>query len=300
MNQITNDQDKIFETPWGNVIVNVDSTAIVVRVSSGFDSAVLLYMLAKTAMEHNPTVKIYPVTVRRTNTTGFDHWDRVDNFKNALGVIDWVRKKFPSVDIKDGICFDSEHWWNCEPSSEITEGDHTYVVGQHILVRYVKSKETIFDASRSYKFVTYGGVTKNPDFELAGFNPEASRNKRIETSPTDSLDSTYAPDGSVSVMFTSEVKYGTMNIDPFRNGDKRVTFYLADTLGILDEVLAISRSCEGTKELTNSWTEECHHCWWCYERTWASETYNNAEPVDQEKYKTPAYFNSKRKNPADE
>ena len=294
MAELTNKGEKIFKTPWGNVILNVDTACIVIKLSSGFDSALLLYMLAKTAKELNPSVRIHPVTVRRSNTSGLDCWDRVDNYKNALGVLQWVKSEFPEISISDGICFDAEHWWNCDPDSQFMESHHTYIVGQQILGRYVVEKEMKLGNLEGYthRVINYSGVTKNPDFELGGFNPEVSRNKKIETSD---IDNTYSPTDSVSVIYKSELMNKTLSVDPFRNGDKRVTFYLADALGILDKLLSISRSCEGSRELSNNWTEECHHCWWCYERTWANETFDNSQHFDQEKYKSEKYFNNMRK-----
>lgn len=292
-----NNGEKIFETPWGNVIINVDTACVVIKLSSGFDSALLLYMIAKTAREVNPSIRIRPITVRRMNTSGLDCWDRVDNYKNAVGVIQWVKSVFPEIDISDSIRFDAEHWWNCDPDSEFMGVHHTYIVGQQMLNRYIIDQETKAGnlSGHTYKFINYSGVTKNPDFELSGFNPEVSRNKKVEAGHSIAMGDIDAPTDSVSVIYKDETRHGTLSIDPFRNGDKRVTFHLADQLGILDTLLSISRSCEGSRELSNNWTEECHHCWWCYERTWAHETFNNSQDSEQEKYKSVKYFNDMRK-----
>ena len=69
----------IYETPYKNVHINVSAPLCTVRTSGGFDSGLLLYMVAKTCAEHNPTAEIQPITVVRTNEDQHPEWHRVDN-----------------------------------------------------------------------------------------------------------------------------------------------------------------------------------------------------------------------------
>lgn len=279
-----------YETPQGTVIINVDTPRIIIALSSGFDSALLLYMTALAARKYNPTLKIYPITVRRANnyTTPVHKaiHDRVDNYANAIKVVEWVRSCFPEIDIHDNLLYDS-YFWNYCGDDPIMGTSHTYVVAMRSLISYVLSLPLGGIHDHAYDTIILNGVTKNPEFELGGFNPEIHRNSKLKIDNEKIL--TIQTNNIVKSQ-NSIIK--VLECESFRNGDKRVTFWIADVLGILDNLLKITRSCEGNRELTNNWTEECHHCWWCYERTWAQETYKDQQPYDHDKYKSPDYFNA--------
>lgn len=286
----------IYETPYGTVEIDVDAQRVVVAVSSGFDSALLLYATALAAKKYNPTLEIYTVTARRVNSLTEPHlrevFDRVDNYANAVKVVEWVRSCFPEIDIKDNILHDAYFWQYCQDDM-ILGKRHTYIMSQKMPYTYAVCLPYQNDTNFKYNVISLSGVTKNPDFELGGNNPETQRNLKL---PNDNPTSVTVKNKSlINPLLANYMKLTNLRVllsEPFRNGDKRVTFWLADNLGILDNLLAISRSCEGPRDLSNNWTEECHHCWWCYERTWAHETYKDQQPYDQDKYKSTNYFNA--------
>jgi hypothetical protein len=275
---------EIYETPYGNVKINVDSHRAIVNVSSGFDSALMLYLVALAARKYNPEIEIHTVTARRMNSLNEPHlkevFDRVDNYANAVKVVDWVKNIFPDLDIRENLLYDSYFWQYCQ-DDPILGRENTYVLAQTmpgIYVRLLPYPTKKF----TYKTITYNGITKNPDFDLGGDNPEKHRNNKE-----------LAPDlGSLTVTTEQDTGPFTLVVSPYRNGDKRVTFWLADHVGILDDLLDKTRSCEGNRTVSNNWTEECCECWWCYERIWANETYKNQEPAEQDKYKSDVYFKS--------
>lgn len=270
---------KIYETPYGKIKLNVDTQRLTIRLSSGFDSALLFYLIAKAASEHNPDVTIYPVTARRINSTDIEELDRVDNYANACRVTEWVRSEFPNLDIRDNILYNADFWWYCD-DDPIVGQTHSYVLSQMIPTVYLKRLPGDPDSERTYVYIGYNGVTKNPDFELAGWNPERRRNLPDPRADDEFLNVVYFNDGR------------GFECEPWRNADKRITFWLADHEGILDKVLEISRSCEGERDHTDNWTKECHRCWWCYERKWAHETFSDPDlPVDK-KYLSTDYFHS--------
>lgn len=274
---------KYYSTPYGQVYVNVDAVQAAIKLSSGFDSALLLYMTALAASELNPSLIIRPLTVRRANATNLEHWDRVDNVANVEKIIAWVRSCFPELTINDTLVYDAEHWYYCEPNEPVVGSRHTYVMGQNALSAYVINDDLIpVRDDVKYRTVMFNGVTKNPEFELSGFNPEQKRNLKVEGHIN--------IDNSPSVVRI--LKGSTVcDIEGFRNADKRISFWLADSLGILDTLLTVSRSCEGNRDATNNWTEECMECWWCYERHWAHETYKDSTTTGEApKYLTEEYF----------
>lgn len=279
-----------YNTPYGQVNINVDTRRAIVKVSSGFDSALLLYMIADAAQKYNTDLEIYPVTARRMNSQQSPNlrelFDRVDNFKNAVNIVNWVRSKYPKLNIKDNLGYDSYFYQYCRHDDPILGPDNSYILAQTMPAIYAARLPFESDVERKFYIITYNGVTKNPGFELGGNNPEVKRNFKIPIQD----------ENCASVEHVNTKDYISLHTEPFRNADKRLTFWLADQLGVLEELLQISRSCEGDKKLTNNWTEECYHCWWCYERTWAHETYKNQQPAEQEKYKSEVYFNNMKDN----
>jgi len=59
-------------------------------------------------------------------------------------------------------------------------------------------------------------------------------------------------------------------------------FWLAKEAGILDDMLHLTRSCEGGPDETHDFTKVCGECWWCLERDWAHENYMNLDIKHEE------------------
>jgi hypothetical protein len=111
-------------------------------------------------------------------------------------------------------------------------------------------------------YCEYTGTTRNPPI---GVLPQSEESHR------DTLSNNAIEIGSPTVIniVTSEEMY----IEPFRNSDKRVTFWLATHLDILDTALKLSRSCEGGAIETRNFSRHCGECWWCLEREWGYRAY---------------------------
>jgi hypothetical protein len=258
---------KIYNTPYGAVHIPVESQMITVRTSGGFDSALLLYMIAQTCAELNPNAIIQPITVVRANPDDDRTWlYRVDNRPIVDTIIDWVRKEIPVADIRDKQWLDAINWWE--------NGSATYLAAQKNLV--VQNLNPIRKAEMANGQVSrvhdYNGVTKNPPVPMAIDNMhqyrELKRDHNDPTSPAVAIDSCTVVHNANG----DDCRY----VEPFRNADKRVTMWLADNLGILDTLDKITRSCEGDGNKTDNWTKTCDTCWWCQERAWAHrEIINN-------------------------
>ncbi len=264
--------NSIFNTPYGDVYINNSARTFGLRVSGGFDSALMLYMLAKSLAENNSSSTIFPMTTKKWNTTDFDFFDAADSFVYADAVIDWVRSKFPTVDIRDSLKRGAEFWWI--PNFVNGQDRSSYLNTQNMLSSYInwtnvthyleKNPDTL---PGTMLYCEYTGTTKNPPVHLTDFprGPESHReqnkpNAIVKNSPT------------VLHLDTYFCEY-----EPFRNFDKRLTFWLADNLGILKDLLSITRSCEGNKYSTKNFTQECNECWWCHERNWAYANYKRTD-----------------------
>ncbi len=258
----------MYETPYKNVHINVAAPKITVRCSGGFDSAVLLYLVAKACNQHNPTAVIQPITVIRTNNPDNEnqHHSRMNNLPVVDTIVEWTRTQFPNITINDKMYLDTPQWWEngCEPynlnqlnlvianapADATRDEDHARVHNLPIL-----------DDKYIAELLDFNGVTKNPPIALSGHEfRELSRDIDHDEPPM--------AEDSCSV-HTSQNILKTQFQESFRNTDKRVTIYLARELNIFDKLNEITVSCEGNREATDGWTRTCDVCWWCLEREWA-------------------------------
>lgn len=262
----------IFNTPYGDVYINHSAMSYGVRVSGGFDSALMLYMLAESLSKNNSAAIVYPMTTKKWNTTDIEFFDAADSFVYADAVIDWVRSKFPTVNIKESLKRGAEFWW----ISNFVNGQDrsSYLNTQNMLSSYInwlnvtRYLETHPNTdSNTLLYCEYAGTTKNPPVHLTDF-PRGPESHREKNKPN-----VIATDSPTIAYFTDYF----CEYEPFRNADKRLTFWLADNLGILNDLLSITRSCEGNKYTTNNFTQECNECWWCYERNWAHANYKRTD-----------------------
>lgn len=251
-----------YETPYKNVHINVAAPIITVRCSGGFDSALLLYMVAKACKQLNPTAVIQPITVVRTNEEQHPEWHRVDNLPIVDDIIAWVREQFPDVNIKDKQWLDALKWWE--------NGNVSYTDAQKKLVIQNIDVNALLESQYVTRVLDYNGVTKNPPVPMSINNMHEHRVRKRD------FDDGISPavDENSATVVHEMGGTNTNFVEPFRNTDKRVTMYLAKKLGILETLDSITRSCEGGREETENWTKICSTCWWCQERAWAMAEVN--------------------------
>jgi hypothetical protein len=261
---------KHYTTPYGTVSINTNAKNVGIFLSGGLDSAVILCLIAKTFAENNITAEIQPVTVRRGNPTDIREYDRVDIYPYVEKIIAYVRKQFPTVVINDTIKEEANYWWVSKHNGAGNIGSYTYqqeVLSLMLEWKYARPEivtETDSVGLQDLLYCEYNGVTKNP--------PAASGVPASEENHRDYNDSNYIP-GSATSLSRGQT-YFIAEYQPIRNADKRITMWLADNLGVLEDLLPITRSCEGGPIETENFTKECMQCWWCLERRWALDNYN--------------------------
>lgn len=248
---------KIYNTPYGNVHLPVDSPIVTVRTSGGFDSALLLYLIAQACSESNPTAIVQPLTVVRTNEDDHPSWHRVDNLPIVDGIVEWVRTQFPNVTIRDKNWKDAFKWWENKNIS--------YTGAQRALVDEQTNSIVELEDSYSCRVFDYNGVTKNPPVPMSINNMHQYRELKRDVDDANSP----AIEDSCTVIHGASGNRCRF-VEPWRNADKRITMHIARQLGVFEKLNQISRSCEGNRESTDSWTKVCGVCWWCQERDWAS------------------------------
>ena len=264
-------------TPYGNVHFNNYARHNGIRLSGGFDSAVILYMLAKTLSESTTVEEpeIHPFTIIRGNPTTHEQYTRVDVKPYAENIIAWVRDKFPHVTIHDTHTEYANYWWVHKFENGMNLSSYSML--QDIVSNYLKwelgsgnlerfGDEKITATPQMLLYCEYSGLTLNPP---PGELPQSDETHR------DDLDSRTVIQNSLTAMHDHIEYPWSFTYEPFRNADKRVPFWLADKFGVLEDILSITRSCEGDIWNTENFTKECNECWWCLERSWAHKNYKN-------------------------
>jgi hypothetical protein len=253
-----------YNTPYGTVYINYEAENISVKLSGGFDSALLLYMVAKTANEHNSSTVIRPITIRKGNPTEFKQYDGFDTYEYTDKIIKWVRECFPQIKIEDSVKHDANYWWITQEQNGRPIGSYTYT--QQLLTEFMYWKYVLLSKNRNkLLYAEYVGITKNPSDNNFPKSTETHREKTVKGAVT--------PQSLTIIDYDTDRAY----IEPFRNGDKRVTFWLANNFSIMDTLLNITRSCEGDYIDTENFTKECGTCWWCLERDWGHKNFNKYE-----------------------
>jgi hypothetical protein len=265
------EKSKKYETPYGDVYILHNAKSLGLAISGGFDSAVLLYLLAKTINDTGSNAEIYPFGARKTNPTEYRDYDRVDVYPYVDKVLEFVKSQFPNVKIHNQYRKDADFTWLSYYKNNRYLGSYTEVL--NLLTRYMSwyhsGPEAVKKFSPNYGdilYVDYGGVTKNPK-EL----PLSGEDYRADPSPN------YISEGAATVVYTDSENPYMVYFEPFRNADKRVTFYLAEQHNIRKKLLEITRSCEGDVFNTENFTKTCNICWWCLERDWAHKNFKRTE-----------------------
>lgn len=254
---------KRYNTPYGDVLINHTIKNIGIRLSGGFDSAVMLYAIAHALTETKSIAQIYPMTIRRTNSSEYFKYDRVDSYLYADAVAEYVKAAFPNVIIHPAIKEDANYWW----AADHIDGKNisSYTNAQQNLARYNKWKFTRSNRENDeVLYIDYTGTTKNPIGTEVPPSEESHRDYNRTNIVCDEAVTTLLQDAS-----NEHVVY----VEPFRNADKRITMWLADSFSILEDLLIITKSCEGGPVETNGFTKECGLCWWCLEKKWAANNY---------------------------
>ena len=262
-----------YPTPYGDVYINYTSKVAGIMLSGGLDSAVVLCLLADTFTKNNIDVEIRPMTVTRHNPTGqYPEYDMVRVYPWADTIIEYARKRYPQIKIHNSIKMEAPYWWVHYHDGSGNVSSYSQCIGilgayQHW--EYGDFHKLTKEEREKYTpaYIEYDGVTMNPpeDSDL----PPSDENFRDTKS-----DKEIYP-GAATVFDYQSTTAADYHV--FRNADKRITMYLGDQLGVLDDLLNITRTCEGNRVETDNFTKDCKQCWWCLEKYWALENYEKPE-----------------------
>ena len=225
------------------------------KLSGGPDSAMILYMICKKITDENIDIEyIQPITA----TADVKPY----NIKFARRVIEWMRNRYPNIEIKDTHCAVCKY--------------EEYNSRQEELVRDLILNRDID--------ITFAGITANPpDEEGKNFwpcNPKYTRAIELDFDghPEDISNADWntraverdEPDVEVYWSSWRGKDEKVPMVRPFINHDKRKVAELYHHYDIM-ELFDITRSCENINgPALNDFEDHCEtECWWCYERRWA-------------------------------
>lgn len=223
------------------IAIPKDRKNILMSLSGGADSAILLYLTAKNISENNIETKITPYTC-------VEHF-RPGNDWNASKIIDIVKGHFPNVSFE-------EHIVEMIPD-DYDRGNKTSKVAH--------MREMVRELISTGKYDLYmGGISSFPSQEELDKNPklkakagDVGPEDRSKNRTHDNIDWPHSEKNKTIMLYF-----------PFRMKDKKDLAAYYEEYGLHD-LLKYTASCVGWHEYTNNFTEPCKECFWCLEKYWA-------------------------------
>lgn len=224
------DQNLVWTIPnsQGDISIYIPGKkTIIYKISGGADSAILLYMLSKYKNEYNPDINFVFASSVNVNLPYQEIF--------AKQVIEYVNSKYPLGDF--------EHHVNDNRGGEF------YTVDQDALTDPLRGNDNVR--------VQWMGITCNPPVE------EMQAHNMYDDDRVFDRDRGHENNYPTQEI---EIEPGVFKFNrPFMQHDKRGVAELYTTMGVLDELFPLTRSCEDD---TTDFSHHCGKCWFCLERKW--------------------------------
>jgi hypothetical protein len=254
-----------------HVEIPVKTNHAIIRISGGADSALLLYLMcdAWTKEKPNEDNHFYPISVIQD----YKPW----NPFYADQVIDWVGERFPNITIhpvKTRFCENPG-----APSPDPRYRINKVAVQEQLIDEVVAEVGEVCQV--------FNGVTANPPIEYSDYwKPSDQFGDVWNEMREPHRDWEVRLDKSISMpkiemeVYAEDNERNLIHCSPFVQAHKGHVADLYKEYELLDELLPLTRSCEGSDFDTNGFTTECGVCWWCYERKWAFEEWLKRNTVN--------------------
>ena len=229
---------------WWNEFFEKDYKRIGINLSTGTDSALVLYFLAKFITESEQYDReIFPFT-------GIELNNKLSKAKEiAPNIVNLIRSKFPKVTIHDTTI-----------SEWLREGEYTHPKGKRQYFRPAKKK---FVEENNIE-ITLAGVTKNMPKSLQyiyGVEEVAPQQRQPE-----------------EIEFNAIGKPIPFHELPWRKFTKKTIAELYQQENLMDDLFMLTESCVTETieqaERQGSATFPCKRCYWCKEKKWAFGSYD--------------------------
>mgnify|MGYP005991278807 FL=1 len=224
---------------------------VIIRLSGGADSAILLYMICDTYEKAETQLNLWPITVIH----GVRNWQSY----HAQQVLDYMMEKFPDVNWKTHEvikCMDP----GGKPNNKNANN-------------YVDDQESLIDkvvAEYAGSAAVFNGVTANPPEEIGQKYWGSSKvfGKKVWDVREKHRDWKFIADRKP---IEDDSARKLVHVNPFIQHHKGHVAKLYYDYGLIDDLLPLTRSCEGWDYMTANYSKTCGECWWCMEREWAFE-----------------------------
>jgi len=213
-----------------NIEESNDINVVSLKISGGADSAIVGYMLSKYVSKERPDIKIIPLTT--------NHPSKPYQGVFAPRIINFYKETF-------GEHIFGKHYIN---NVEVMNTNEDYINAQFDNFLNANANENI---QRNYS-----GITSNPPLDIV----DTFRNKegKLINGPCDNRNGKNFP-----VLNNGSWRHLT-------NIDKKGVAELYETLGVMETLFPLTRSCE---EHTMDFSSHCDDCWFCKERFWGFGRY---------------------------
>tara|TARA_Y100000389_G_scaffold23435_1_gene20037 strand:- start:4929 stop:5618 length:690 start_codon:yes stop_codon:yes gene_type:complete len=227
-----------------SIKIPVITENVIIRLSGGADSAILLWMICNEWKKENKPLTVWPITIIH----GVRNWQSY----HAQQVYDYIQEN----------CYGNfmpQRAWLCENPKE------DYVDYQESLIDEVVSE--IGETSQ-----VFNGVTANPPEEIGQkyWGSSAVFGEKVWECREKHRDW----EGRwTKQLVDDDERRKLIHCCPFIHSHKGTIAELYEKYELMD-LLQITRSCEGWDHMTHGFTETCGECWWCMERDWAFNVWN--------------------------
>jgi hypothetical protein len=230
----------IVPTSQGNIEIYIPGKRnVIVKMSGGADSSILMFLLAKYRREYNTDLTFIIASINAE----FKPYQ----YPFAKQVLEFINTICPLGEYQ-------HHTTESLASTEVPDGpdENGYDANKEI---YSKDIEDLVQSLHTRSSVQYMGITANPPMEELKLNDfDDGRDLERDTDVA-------VPTGEIAL----EPGFFRFN-RPFADKDKRVVAELYDKYELTETLFPLTRSCE---EITFDFSEHCGKCWWCKERKWA-------------------------------
>ena len=237
-----------------SIKIPVQTENVIIRLSGGADSALLLWMICDEWTKANKPLTVWPITVIH----GVRNWQSY----HAQQVYDFIQEHWPNVN------FEPQEAWMCHDPGGIPDSKNAN--------NYVDFQERLIDetvATIGEYTQVFNGVTANPPEEIgdAFWGSSEVFGEKVWECREKHRD--WHCRGSKPEV-NDDSKRNILHCCPFVRHHKGHVAELYKKYNLVDTLLPLTRSCEGWDYMTDGFTKEGGECWWCMERSWAFRQYH--------------------------
>lgn len=217
---------------------------VILSLSGGLDSASLFYIISR----YVPSIEIIPFCAKNIRSP--------HDFYCAEKIVKWMQSKFPDNKINDLHVYQFD-MYDPKMRKKILTARKTFSYMKGLpdpgVSKIIQLDAILKQIQEKYPdALLVDGITKNPPIKVMKKNNvffDKAEKRRNYTKIQAQLDNGI--------------------YKPFINVDKKFVADIYKQHNLLETLYPLANSCVGSEKDTNGHTEDCHDCFWCYEKGWA-------------------------------